>query len=84
MEFQAVGLVGILVIGAIGWILTLYWTLRLMRYADARWPARTNRVIFVMALGFIPLMMGGWLIATLLWSLFWIGNRRSRTRLDPN
>ena len=80
MEFRSVGLVGILAIGGLGWLLIMYWTVRLTVRADAIWPGRTNRVVLVTLLGFLVLFMGGWLIATLLWPLLWIGNRRWRAR----
>jgi hypothetical protein len=80
MEFQAVGLAGFTIIAVVGWLLIMYWTVRLTQRADALWPGRTKRVVLVTLLGFLVLFMGGWLIATLLCPLVWIGNRRSGAR----
>ena len=77
MELQPLGIAGILILGGLGWILILYWMLRLMRFAEARWPGRTHRVILVTMLGFVPLSLGGWLILTLLWPVIWIGTKRA-------
>lgn len=77
MEFEAVGLLGVLIIGGIGLLLIMYWTVRLTHFLNRQWPGKTVRVVFVTGVGFLVLFMGGWLIVTLLWPLVWIGNRRS-------
>jgi hypothetical protein len=76
-EFSAIGLLGVLILGFVGWVLIMYWTLRLMRYADARWPGQTPRVILVSMLGFALMGFGAWFVVTLVWLVGRITKRRS-------
>ena len=65
MEFQAVGVIGMLVIALVAWVTTYLVTAAVWRKSHARWPQR--KAVAVTTASAFATFFGGWMIADVVW-----------------
>lgn len=75
MDLQSAGLLNIVLVGLAGLALALYWTTRLFRVVERRWPEKPERAVLAAIPAFFGLWLGGWIVVTALALVVWLKNR---------